>query len=327
MRTPDFPDIDGQFTLATRQQLAAAGFTRAAVRHAADRDWQQVRPGVFAPHRGPLDADTRLVAAALWAGPHAVLTGAVALHRHGLEQADTSEAHFLVPATARTRQDGRARTIRSARPARVALQVGCVMVVSIERALMDLANHGGEAAETLQALTLAALQQRRTTPARVDAELEAAPRRGTAAVRRAVELFERGSWSMPEANLAELVAADGALPPMVQNIPLRSPDGSTLLGVPDGFFPDAGVAVQVHSRQFHSGYDEDGTDLWSMTVEDDGVYAEHDVICIGVTPRSIHRRPERTLARIRTVVLRNLGRSYGPVLVGDDLRGQEQTAG
>lgn len=327
MRTPEFPDVEGQFGLATRDQLKVAGFTRAAVRHAAGRDWRQVRPGVYAPHRGQLDADTRLAAAALWAGPHAVLTGALALHRHGIHQADTSQALFLVPATARSRQDGRARTIRSARPARVALHVGCVMVVSVERALTDLANHGDGGADTVQALTLAALQQQRTTPARIEAELDAAPRRGSAPVRRAVELFLRGAWSLPEASLAELVADDDQLPPMLQNVTLRSPDGETVIGAPDGFFPDAGVAVQVHSREFHSGYDEDGTDLWSMTVEDDGIYPEHDVICLGVTPRSIHRRPDRTLARIRTVVLRNVGRSYGPVLVGDDLCGGRRAAG
>lgn len=327
MRTPQFPDVEGQFNLATRRQLTTAGFTRAAVRHASQRDWHQVRPGVFVPHRGPLDADTRLAAAALWAGPHAVLTGALALHRHGIRQADTSEAVFLVPATARSRRDGRARTIRSARQTRVALHVGCVMVVPIERALLDLANHGDERSETLQTLTLACLQQRRTTPARVEDELQAAPRRGTAPVRRAVELYRRGAWSLPEASLAELVAADDQLPPMLQNVPLRSADGRTLIGVPDGFFPDAGVAVQVHSRQFHSGYDEEGTDLWSMTVEGDGIYPEHDVICLGVTPRSIHRRAETTLARIRSVVLRNLGRSYAPVLVGDELCGDQDAAG
>lgn len=113
---------------------------------------------------------------------------------------------------------------------------------------------------------------------------------------------------------------------MLQNVPLRSPDGTALLGVPDGFFPDAGAAVQVHSKEFHSGYDEDGTDLWSMTVEGEGIYPEHDVTCLGVTPRSIHRRPDMTLARIRSVVLRNLGRSYGPVLVGDELCGDKEAA-
>lgn len=321
MRTPAFPQIDGQFGLATRAQLTAAGFTRAAVRHAAKRDWQQVRPGVFASHRGPLDAETRLAAAALWAGPHAVLTASLALHRHGFEQADTEEAIFLVPVTARGRQDGRVRTVRTSRAVRVALHLGCVMVASIERSLVDLANLEAIPADDLKALTLSALQRRRTTCERLEGELDVAPRKGTAPVRRAAEVFARGAWSMPEAAFGDLVAQAPELPTMLQNVTLRTPEGE-VLGTPDGFFPEAGVAVQVHSREFHSGYAEDGTDLWSATVEGDGVYPEHDVICIGITPRSIYQRPEQTLERIRTVVLRNVGRTYGPVLVDGQLYGE-----
>lgn len=318
---PSFPQITEQFGLATRGQLTGAGFTRSAVRHAAQRDWRQVRPGVFAPHRGPLDADARLAAAALWAGGHAVLTGGVALRRHGLALADTEEALFLVPATARSRQDGRARTVRTGRPVRIALQVGCVAVTTVERAVVDLATHGSLGAVDLKALTLAALQQRRTTAERLEDELMAAPRRGTQPIHQALAIFARGAWSIPEGALGDLVAEDPDLPPMVHNVPLTTPDGSTHIGTPDGFFVSAGVAVQVHSRQFHSGYDEAGTDLWSMTVEGDGAYAEHDVICLGLTPRSIHRSPEQTLRRIRTVVLRNVGRRYGPVRVGDEVHG------
>lgn len=114
---------------------------------------------------------------------------------------------------------------------------------------------------------------------------------------------------------------------MVHNARLATPDGGRLIGVPDGFFAASGVAIQVHSREFHSGHDEEGTDLWSMTVEGDGAYAEHDIICVGVTPRSIYRRPEQTMQRIRTIVLRNVGRQYGPVRVGDALHGGPAGAG
>lgn len=323
---PTFPAVPEQFGLATRHQLTTAGFTRSAVRHAAGRDWREVRPGVYAPHRGPLDADARLAAAALWAGPHAVLTAGVALKRHGLTAAGTEEAVFLVPTTARSRQDGRVRTVRTGRPVPIAFYVGCVAVTAIERALVDLASQGPLLPTDVKALTLAALQQRRTTVERLEAELATAPRRGTQPVRQAVEVFARGAWSMPEVALGDLVADDPDLPGMLQNVPVTTP-GGTLIGTPDGFFAASGVAVQVHSRQFHSGYAEDGTDLWSMTVEGDGAYVEHDVICVGVTPRSIHRRPEQTLGRIRTVVLRNLGRRYGPVRVGDEIYGVRPEGG
>lgn len=310
-----FPHIDGQRGLATASQLADAGLSRATVRHAAARDWQQVRPGVYAPHRGPLDGPTRLAAAALWAGRYAVLTGRLALRQHGLRSATAPVALFVVPATARARRDGTVRTVRTGRPVPVAGHVGCVAVTTVERALVDAAAHEGMPARDLRALALAALQQGRTTSERLAAEL-LGPRPGATPVREALDLYRRGAWSLPEGALSDLVGRDPRLPPMLLNVELRTADGGWLIGVPDGFFPSAGVAVQVHSRSFHSGVDERGTDLWSMTVERDGAYAEHDVVCLGVTPTSIHRRPEETLRRIRTVVLRHEGRRYGPVLVG-----------
>ena len=57
-------------------------------------------------------------------------------------------------------------------------------------------------------------------------------------------------------------------------------------GVPDGYFPTCGVALQVHSEAFHSGTDADGKDRWSATVEKDGTMAEHGVIVVPITPSS-----------------------------------------
>lgn len=104
------------------------------------------------------------------------------------------------------------------------------------------------------------------------------------------------------------------------NPTLTTVDG-TRIGTPDVFFPRAGVAGQVHSRQHHSGYADDGTDLWSLTVEKDGAFTDHDLIVVGVTPRSLARRPDAVLDRFLRVVARNLGRAYGPVLVDGVLYG------
>lgn len=180
--------------------------------------------------------------------------------------------------------------------------------------------HQKVASRDLKALTLAALQRRITTADRIEGELQGAARRGTAPVRAAISAFSRGAWSVPESDLGDLVESDPSLPTVLRNPRLAAPDGA-LIGVPDLFFPDAGVAAQVHSQRHHSGYAEDGTDLWSLTVEKDGAFSEHAVIVIGVTPRSIDRRSEEILQRIRAVVLRHLGRSYGPVLIDGVVHG------
>lgn len=134
---PQFPEIDGQLGLATKRQLRDVGFTTAAIRHALTRRWAEPFPGVVVPHLGPVDADGRLAAAALWAGPDAVLTGTLALDRYGLPGADRGEAVFLVPATARRRENGPVRTVRTTRPTRIGKELGCVMIATVERALVD----------------------------------------------------------------------------------------------------------------------------------------------------------------------------------------------
>lgn len=317
---PDFPVFEGQRGLATRRQLLAADFTRSAIEHALRRDWQLPITGVVAPHRGPLDSDTRLAAAALWAGPHAVLTGGVALDRHGLPGADRSEALFLVPATARDRAAGSARSVRTTREIVVAKHLGCVQVVSLERALVDYALRQDASARDVKALTISALQRGLTTTDRVLDEVERAWTRGARPIRDGVESFAKGAWSLPEDALATLFGTAPELQGALYNERITTLGGRTV-GTPDVFFPAAGVAGQVHSRQFHSGYAEDGTDLWSLTVEKDGVFTDQDIIVIGVTPRSLAKRPQSVLDRFRSVVSRNLGRPYGPVRVDGEVYG------
>lgn len=319
-KRPSFPVIDGQRGLATRRQLAQAGFTRSAITHALQRDWQLPIAGVVAPHRGPLDAETRLAAAALWAGPHAVLTGGVALDRYGVPAVSRSEALFLVPATARNRTVGAVRAVRTSREIVVSREIGCVQMVSLERALVDHALRQAPSARDLKATTIAILQRRLSSIDRIAAELDRAWTRGAEPVREGLDSFAKGAWSLPEDALARLIGTAPELGEALFNRPVRTPDGA-VLGIPDVFFPAAGVAGQVHSRQHHSGYSEDGTDLWSLTVEKDGIYTEHDVIVVGVTPRSLATRPQAVLDRFRTVVSRNLGRAYGPVVVDGVVHG------
>lgn len=201
---PAFPVIEGQWNLATRRQLMSAGLTRSAIDHGLRRDWQLPFPGVVAAHRGPLDADTRLAAAALWAGPHAVLTGGVTLDRYGLPGPSTAEALFLVPSSARARSAGVARSVRTSREISVANEMGCVQMVSLERALVDHALRqrspvpDRKAARDLKALTIAALQRGLTTIERMEAELEHAWTHGTEPLQDGVASFARGAWSLPE---------------------------------------------------------------------------------------------------------------------------------
>lgn len=312
-----FPAIARQRLLATSAQLRDHGWTGDAIRHARDRRIQAVFPGVFAAHRGPLDADDRLVAAYLWAGEHAVLTGRVALQRHGLDVPSNGWCLFLVPSTCRARSVEGLRTLRTTRAVAVQAYRECVPLTSVARALCDAADHQGLTGRALAAVTLSALQRRLTHADLLRDELaQRRPTKATAALDQALRHFAAGAWSLPEASLAEHVRRDPGLPEYLQNVELWTTGGARI-GCPDGYFPGSGVAPQVHSRAYHEGYDEQGKDRWSATVEKDGPFVEHGIIVVPITPASIERRADQVLRRLRQTVARYAGRDLSHIVVKD----------
>ena len=205
-------------------------------------------------------------------------------------------------------------TRRATRPVQVARHWEGVPLTTVARALCDAAALQGLAGEALRSTTIAALQRQLTHPRLLAEELAARSTRDLRQVRTALREFTEGAWSIPEAGLADLVRAAADLPPYFLNPVLTTADGE-VIGCPDGYFASAGVAVQVHSRQHHSGYDGEGRDLWSATVEKDATYVEHGIVVVPVTPSSIARRSEQVLERIRTVVRQNRGRDLSRIHV------------
>jgi hypothetical protein len=122
-------------------------------------------------------------------------------------------------------------------------------------------------------------------------ELELGPRQGSKALRSALGDAEAQAWSVPEAELAALVRGSGRLPEMWANPVLQV--GATRLPTPDGWFDDVGLAVQVHSKRYHAGELD-----WEKTVSGDGVFAEHGIPLVAVTPRQISTQPDAVLSRL-----------------------------
>lgn len=298
---PAFPELPGQYGLATVPQLLEAGWTTSTMRQSRARRWQEPMPRVVAPHRGPLEATTRVVAAGLWAGEKAVLTGGVALSRAGLKVARLPTATFVIPETGRARQHRSARCIRSSRPVTVAGAVGVVRFTIAARALADAAQYEAHAASDLEHLAISVLQRGLASPEELEKELWLRPRQHVAPVWRGLAAFVDGAWSRPEAVLREVVEGDGGFPPLLTNCALETLAGEPI-GTPDGYFEDAGVAVQVHSRTYHQGVDDQGKDLWAGTVERDSDFVAKGVRVIGVAPWTLYARPRRFLTRLREVV-------------------------
>lgn len=304
MRAHDFPDLPDQPTFASRRDLKRAKVSDTVLQGWRDNGRRPLR-AVYAKHPHDLDElepAERLAAGSLWAGSGAVLTSSWALRLHGITvRREPALTRFLVPLSRRARTSARGFGTHRVRRMPPAVLRSGVRVVTLERALADAARFGDILAAELRRITISILQRRLSTPDRMGAELERNGIDGTSAVRDGVSAFRTGAWSDPEAILIEAVRACRDLPEMVANATLETTDGRWI-GRPDGYFPDAGVVVQVHSRTFHSGEDEAGNDRWAATVEKDTVYTRHQLVVVPVTPETLDLRLDRFIQDLARIV-------------------------
>ncbi len=106
-----------------------------------------------------------------------------------------------------------------------------------------------------------------------------------------------GAWSVPEAQLLDLVATSAVLPDPWANPVLTTSDGTALTS-PDVWFDDVGLAVMVHSRRHHSEAAQ-----WDDTVDKDADLVAAGVVVAGVTPRPVRQQPDAVLARLERAYL------------------------
>jgi hypothetical protein len=283
--------LAAQHGVAHVRQLRAAGMTRAQLRDALGRTARYVLPAVVATGTGRLAPAQRLVAASLYAGEGAVISSLTAAQWHGVTAAAGDPRVFVeVPARRGPRGAGPVVVRRTVRPDPCPWERPALLLASRPRAVVQAARDAEP--RTARAIVIEAVQRRLVAVGDLRHEVEAGARRGSAVVRRAVQEAEAGAWSVPEADLAALLATSHVLPPAWLNPDLVAGDG-TRLPRPDGWFDDVALAVQVHSREFHGG-----ENAFDRTVMVDGVYAEYGVVVVAVTPRLIRDSPGEVLRRV-----------------------------
>ena len=288
---------DEQLGLLTLGQLRAAGTSRAAVRWALGRTWRLVLPRVVATFTGELDAERRLVAAALWGGPDAQVAGSTALRWHGrTEVPDDGLVRLLVPWGEAQRREAFAVRRRTRRPDARPWRRGALTICSRPRAVIDAARELADERQ-VHGLLIGVVQQRWCRESDLRAELEAGPTRGSAAVRRALNAVSTGAWSVPEADVLRELGRSVVLPRVWPNPRLVAADG-TVLPTPDFWIDEVGLAGQVHSRTHHERADD-----WEATVEADTALAEYGVTVVAVTPTGFWRSPAAFRQRVERAYL------------------------
>ncbi|WP_151525575.1 hypothetical protein [Serinicoccus kebangsaanensis] len=196
----------------------------------------------------------------------------------------------------------------------VARRDGPLAVAPASRSLVDAACLEDVGPHNLEALAITVLQRGLCPVEALDAELWQRPQPRVQPLRTGLAAFAGGAWSRPEAVLRALWDVRPDLPPLVTNRGLVHRPTGRFLGCPDGWLPTLGVAIQVHSRQFHQGIDDQGGDRWAETVEKDSALVSVGARVIGVSPWTLHARPQRFVNRITELV------ALGPASPMPDLR-------
>ncbi|WP_330296419.1 hypothetical protein [Streptomyces sp. NBC_00503] len=281
---------------------------------AADRDWQQILPGVFLLHSGPATGEERLHAALLYAGrrgDEVMVTGlaALALYRFSAAPALAGLPHIdvLVPNTRRLRSAGQVRIVRTHTPPRP-MEVNGLPVAPVARAVADAVAQLSDAG-TVRRLLSEAVRGGHCEPAAVVRELTVARLLNRPHVVDAVESLLAEGRAIAEDRLYQLVRGFD-LPEPVWNVDLRLPGGPHLGGV-DAYWPEQAVALEIDTRAPRQGEDEE----WSESVRKRETLERCGVTVLHITPRKLRDWPEQQAAVVRTALTASGDREPAAYLV------------
>jgi hypothetical protein len=262
-----------QHQLLTRAQVLDAGHSDMFIyRRIRSGRWQRVLAGVYCVTGGVLTDEQRRVAAALYAGPGAQLTGPAALAWYGFRTLPPAEdVHLLVPHTTRCRSSGFVVVKRATALDARARHAAHYQVASPARAVVDTCRELREL-RTARAVVAEAVQRFRVPPRVLDAEVRRAARSRTAVVRKVLAEIAGGARSAPEAQAMAVLAGVPSLNGrLLWNPRLALPDG-TALPTPDGYLPDAALAIEIDSREFHLSPED-----WARSLERHNILGRHGV--------------------------------------------------
>lgn len=285
--------------LVRRDQALACGVTDDAIRRRIGPGgrWRRLVPGVYATFTGELTERQRLVAALLLASPGAMLGCATALRLFGLKYLPKhrSTVHVLIPHSKQLSSVAfvvfhRTTTLPAPR------WVFGLPVCPPARAIIDTCREMANLRD-VRALVLEAVQRRIVRLTQLEQALAAAAKAGTALVRRAISDGRAGCLSAPEAELRDILMRSKILPKILWNVPVFDRSGY-LVGTPDGWIEEVGLALQVDSREHHAE-GLGGED----TQRRDNRFGRAGIPSLQFTPWRIRNEPEQVLREVEEAYL------------------------
>jgi very-short-patch-repair endonuclease len=284
-----------QRRVLSRDQAVASGFSEDGIRHRlrGGGPWQRLLPGVYLTTTGQSSREQRQIAAILFAGRTSVITGPAALRNYGIRGAETELVDVLVAVGCKRASRGFVVIHRTSRLPRESMADGPLRFALPARAVADAVRQMDNLADA-RAVVGSAVQKRRCTVAQLAAELAAGPIRGSARLRAVLAEVADGVRSAAEGDFHALLR-NSSLPQPMFNARLFL-DG-VLLGVVDAWWPQAGVAVEIDSREWH--FDPAA---WEATMRRHARLTAAGISVIHVSPAQISTEPDRILRDIASAL-------------------------
>jgi hypothetical protein len=298
--------LRAQHQVIARGQVKACGMTDRMLQYRirAGGPWQKLLPGVYLAVTGAVSAEQREMAALLHTGPRSVVTGLAAVRRHGISVPDSGVVDVLVPAGTRCQSTAFVRVRRTQRMPEQVCVSGEIRFVLPARAVGDAAR-SLMALREVRALVAQAVQQQRCSIAMLILELEQGPKKGSTLLRAALTEVQDGIRSAPEGDLRNLLRR-GQIPMPIFNARLY--DGTTLIAVADAWWPDAGVAAEVDSREYHYSAED-----WQQTMRRHDQLVARGVLLLHFTPGQIRTQPGEATTQIRAALTAGRARPRLPL--------------
>ncbi len=231
------------------------------------------------------------MAALLYAGDGSLVTGPAALRCHHIGKLVPDLVDVLVPATRQRHDAGFVRLHRTTRlPGRI-WAMGPVRYVPPPRAVAD-AVRGLDSLRDVRAVVADAVQRRTCKVGELAAELSGGPKAGSALFRMALADVAEGIRSVTEAELKDLLVK-ARIPMPLFNASLYDCDG-TFIAIPDAWWPELGIAVEIDSREWHlSPEDHENTLIRGRRM------SRYQIVVLRFTPRQLRTEPAAVIEEIR----------------------------
>jgi very-short-patch-repair endonuclease len=277
--------LRAQENVISREQALACGLTRSALAHRVrpDGPWQRLLCGIYLAQTGAPSVPQQEMAALLHGGPGSVLTGAAALRGLGLSAAEPGHFDVLVPATSRPRSAAFVMVRRTTRMPQRVIREGSRFYALPPRALADAARFMADLGE-VRALIAGAVQRGDCTLRALVRELRQGQVQNSARLRQVLGEAAAGIRSAAEGDFMDLIRR-ARLPVPMFNARLFGADGR-FIAVADAWWPEAGVAAEVDSREWHLSPAD-----WERTMHRHARISSHGILVLHFTPRQIRTDP------------------------------------